>query len=352
MTTRRGTTPASGSELPSRRSTIEDVASEAGVSVATVSRALRGLPNVAVSTRQRISAVADRLQYTPDPAASRLAIGRTQTVTVVVPTLSGWYFSTVVAGAEAVCAEAGYDVLVVGVGSHHDLGRILSESYSLERRTDGLVIVDIPIDPQQVASISGRGVAITTIGYATPGHPSIRIDNVDVGRIAAAHLIDREHQRLGLITGLIEDPLNFSVPRLRRSGFTDELERCGLELDDRFVAHGNFGIDGGREALSALLDLPEPPTAVFSISDEMAFGALMELGRRGLRPGRDIAILGVDDHEFSQVVALTTVRQPVADHGAAATRLLLEAMHRDEHEAGATESEVVAPVELVIRSTT
>jgi len=336
-----------------RRPTIEDVAVAAGVSVATVSRALRDLPNVALSTRQRVTEVAARLHYSPDPAASRLAVGRTQTVTVVVPSLSGWYSSAVVAGVEAVCSEAGYDVLVVGVGNQNDLGRLLGESYHLERRTDGLVVVDIPIEPEQAASISSRGVAITTIGYPTPGHSSIRIDNTHVGRIAAAHLVERGHRRLGLITAMTNGPLKFSAPRLRHTGFVDELTRLGVPFDDELVEPGNFDIEGGQEAMATLLDRADPPTGVFSMSDEMAFGALMEVNRRGLTAGIDVAIVGVDDHEFSQVVSLTTIRQPVADHGAAASRLLLAAMSpatkkpKDE-----SPSEVVEPVRLIVRSTT
>ena len=335
-----------------RRTTIEDVAEAAGVSVATVSRALRNLPNVATSTRQRVADIAQKLGYSADPAASRLAAGRTKTVTVVVPNLAGWYFSHIVDGVEAVCAEAGYDVLVVGVGSRNDLSRILAEVYHLERRTDGLVVIDVPVSAEQAASINDRGVALTTVGYETAGQSSLRIDNAQVGRIAADHLADLGHCRLGVIGGQKDDPLGFEVPTLRFEGFMDALERRNMRFDHGLIEGGNFGVDGGQEAMAALLDRAEPPTAVFALSDEMAFGALMELARRGLVAGRDVSLIGVDDHEFSRVVSLTTVRQPVSDHGAASARLLLDAIqsvvdHRPHHAV-----QLVAPVELVVRSTT
>lgn len=335
-----------------RRATIEDVAARAGVSVATVSRALRGLPNVAASTRERVAAVAEELHYAPDPAASRLAAGRTHTVTVVVPTLCTWYFSTVVAGVEAVCSEAGYDVLVLGVGGRNDLSRLLSEGYHIERRTDGLVIVDVPITPNEAASITSRGVEITTVGRTTPGHPSVQIDDDLVGRLAAEHLADLGHVRFGLIGGAKNDPMNFEVPKLRCNGFFDSLEKRGFPCDRHRVAGGNFDIDGGHHAMLELLDHPEPPTAVFSLSDEMAFGALMALQERGLRAGEDVSIIGVDDHEFSRVVSLTTIRQPVADHGVAAARLLLDATAAQIGGRTSEPVDVVAPIELIVRSTT
>lgn len=344
-----------------KRPTIEDVASEAGVSVATVSRAMRALPNVAIATRHHVVAVAERLGYSADPAASRLAAGTTRTVTMVIPNLSGWYFSTVVAGAETVCAEAGYDVLIVGVGSQKDLSRILSEQYHLERRTDGLVVIDVVVTPDEAESITQRGVALASIGNRTAGHPSVQIDNEMVGRLAADHLIGLGHERFGIIGAQNDNPLSSDVPSLRHCGFVDALASHGLAFDDDLLERGNFGVDGGQEAMAALLNRHEPPTAVFSMSDEMAFGAIMELNHRGLVAGRDVSIIGVDDHEFARVVDLTTIRQSVASHGAEAARLLIDAMQQDEHQiitfdaasaVSADAHEIVAPVELVVRGST
>lgn len=321
------------------------------MSVATVSRALRGLPNVAASTRRRVVEVAAELSYAADPAASRLAAGRTSTVTVVVPSLSGWYFANIVAGVEAVCAEAGYDVLVVGIGSSHDLSRILSKAYHLERRTDGLVVIDIAVSDEAAASISARGVSLTTVGRVTDGVSSLRVDNVQVGRIAADHLADLGHRRLGAIGGEQDEPLGFEVSRLRVAGFADALARRNLSFDPTLVEGGNYSVDGGREAMVALLDRAAPPTAVFALSDEMAFGALMALNERGLSPGRDVSLIGVDDHEFSRVVGLTTIRQSVTDHGSAVARLLLHAMEAIRAGSAPPVTHLVPPVELVVRST-
>ena len=331
-----------------RPARIEDVAQAAGVSVATVSRALRGLPNVAESTRLRVLEVAGSMDYEPDPAAARLAAGRTKTVLVLVPHLASWYFSTVIAGAEAVCNESGYEFLVIGVGTLDESGRLLGDSARIERRADGIVLVNIPATDAQAASLHDRGVALSTIGTRAPGAPSVFIDDVEVGRIGARTLIELGHRRIGLISGLDEDPLNFEVPKRRTAGFEEVILASGLPLDPALVVGGSFGIDGGQEAMSALLDLAEPPTAVFAMSDEMAFGALMELKRRDLRPGVDVSILGVDDHDIARVLALSTIRQDVASQGAAAARGLIAMMTS----LPMSLEPLVSPIELVLRETT
>lgn len=337
-----------------RRPTIEDVATAANVSVATVSRALRGLPNVADSTRQRVADAAVALDYRPDPAASRLAAGKTKTVTVGIPALNGWYFSTVVAGAEAVCNDAGYEFQVVAVGSHSDRDRLLDDRYRLERRTDGLILVDVAPSPDQVAAVAKRGVAITTIGTRVDGCPSVCIDDELVGELAADHLIGLGHRRLGLISGLNDDPMNFVVPMARRDGFDRAAARHAITLSDDAVCNGNFSVEAGQEATAALLDAQTPPSAIFAMSDEMAFGALMELDVRGLVAGRDVSVIGVDDHEFARVVKLTTIRQPIADHGAVAARMLIAAMgavHLDPEAADMPTSHL-ASIELIPRAST
>jgi LacI family repressor for deo operon, udp, cdd, tsx, nupC, and nupG len=332
------------------RARIEDVAAAAGVSVATVSRAVRGLPNVAASTRERVNLVATELGYRPDPVASRLAAGRARTVIVLVPHLSSWYFSNVVAGAEAVCAEAGYDFLILGVGSLDECHRLLNEGHHLERRADGIILVNLPATDAQVRSLGERGVCISSVGYVVDDCPSVRVDDHAVGLLAATHLVELGHRRIGLISGTSEDPMNVEVPRLRHDGFVQGLAAHGITLDPDLVASGSFGIDGGSEAMTALLAVPEAPTAVFAMSDEMAFGALMVLGERGARVGEGISLIGVDDHEFAKVVGLTTIRQKVAEQGAAAARGLLELLERPQGDVHVNIHD--APVELVVRTST
>ena len=310
---------------PSRRdrSTIEDVALAAGVSVATVSRALRGLPNVAESTRVRVQEFAIELNYRADPAASRLATGRAKSVAVAVPMLNGWYFSHVVAGVEAVCAEAGYDTIVIGLGLKGASLALIEGSDALHRRADGLIVVDVALAPDDVAAFRSRGLALVAVGPLLDGVSSVGIDDVAVGEVGTDHLLELGHRRIGLIRGEIDDAFDFIVPHLRQSGYERALERHGLTPDPDLYVDGSFTIQGGYEAAVALLDRDDPPTALFALSDEMAFGAIHAAHDRGLCIPDDLSIVGVDDHDLSAVVGLTTVHQDVDQHGARAARLMI-----------------------------
>lgn len=309
---------------------------------------MRGLPNVAESTRQRIQQVARELNYRADPAASRLATGRAKSVAVAVPMLNGWYFSHVVAGVEAVCAEAGYDTIVIGLGAKGpDLG-FNGGFEALHRRADGLIVVDVALAPDDVAAVRANGLELVSIGPALDGVPSVGIDDVEVGSLAAAHLLDLGHRRIGLIRGEAHDVFEFVVPHLRQQGFEDEHARRGLATDPELFADGSFTVQGGYEAADALLGRPEPPSAIFALSDEMAFGAIHAARDRGLRIPEDLSVVGVDDHDLSAVVGLTTVHQDVDQHGARAARLMIAQLaHRPVEPARHSD-----PVRLVVRHST
>lgn len=326
--------------------TIEDVAAASGVSVATVSRALRGLPNVAPSTRERVREIATQLRYQPDPAAARLASGRSRTVVMAVPVLSSWYFSQVMAGAEAVFSEAGHDLLVFAVDSEQNRSGFLGRAEV--RRASGMILADLRVAPEEVLELGAAGVEVVTIGTEVAGCSTVFIDDEDVGRMAAEHLVGLGHRAIGLLSGQAEDPMNFAVPQRRRAGYQQALAAHGITVRPELEQAGNFSIRGGAEAMRELLALPDPPTAVFAMADEMAFGAIRAVWDSGRRVPRDVSIVGVDDHDLSPVLSLTTVRQNVSEHGAMAARLLLEQLADPSR----GPARIERPVELVVRATT
>jgi LacI family transcriptional regulator, repressor for deo operon, udp, cdd, tsx, nupC, and nupG len=330
----------------SRPNTIEDVAREAGVSVATVSRAMRGLPNVAPSTREHVLAVAARLDYRADPSAARLAAGRTRAVAIAVPMLDSWYFSKVMAGAEAVLSEAGYDLLAFTIDSDERRHRALGGP--LVKRVDGVILVDLRIPHEEATALAAGDVPIVTIGFEIAGASAVMVDDLGIAERAVEHLVALGHRDIALLGGVTDDPLRFTVPELRRAGYRRALRRHGIEHRHRYEAHGNFSVEGGREAMASLLDRDDPPTAVFAMSDEMAFGALREIWDRGLDVPGDVSVVGVDDHDIAAVVGLTTMQQEVASHGAVAARQLLD--HLEQRELAATVR--CAETTLVVRSTT
>jgi LacI family transcriptional regulator, repressor for deo operon, udp, cdd, tsx, nupC, and nupG len=334
--------------MGSRAATIEDVAAVAKVSVATVSRALRGLPNVAAATRARVEKVATELQYRPDPNASRLAAGRTFTVGMAVPILGAWYFSQVIAGAQKELAAAGYDLLLMGVGSGEARRRFVSEWALIQKRVDGLILVDLRLDRTEVSELQQVGAIVAAVGDRYAPFSSVNLDNQAAAAMATRHLINLGHRRIAVIgaqTQLVA--LSFSVPAERRAGYRVALADAGIAHDPALEAGADFTIEGGASAMRRLLALQDPPTAVFAMSDEMAFGALQVARQAGIRVPKELSIIGFDDHDVSAVVGLSTIRQSVTGSGAMAARFVIDTIAENTGPQHAVED-----VELVVRATT
>ncbi len=333
------------SPASSRPATIDDVAAAAGVSVATVSRAMRNLPNVAPSTAERVRQAAQELHYRPTPFASGLAAGRTHTVAIAVPMLASWYFAQVLAGAESALTSAGYDLLVVSLDDEDTRRRVLQGP--LIKRADGVILLDVMLPDDEISGLTDGPLAVVTLGFEVGGFPAVLVDDIEVARLAVSHLLDHGHRDIAVIGGEIENPHHFAVPMARRDGYLRCLTDAGITPRREYERAGGFTIEGGAAAMAELLALDEPPTAVFAMSDEMAAGAMRTLAERGLDVPGDISIVGVDDHEFASVLGLTTVRQPVRDHGTAAVDLLLALLADPAHPPSSRQ----LPVELVVRRT-
>lgn len=300
------------------RVTIEDVAAHSGVSVATVSRAMRGLPNVSPGTRDRVLASIKVLEYRPDPNASRLAAGRSGTVAVAASSIQLWYTAQVVAGVEAVLGAEGLDLLLLTLAD----GTAASIVSGAARRADAIVILDVVPDEFESASLAAMRVPWALVGGRAVGGSSLWIDNEQGARMAVDHLIALGHRRIGLI-GAAQTRVHSPTPDQRRAGYRHAIVAAGIEHDPDLEVNGGFSIEGGGDAMDVLLGLRHPPTAVFAMSDEMAFGAIGVARRRGVRVPEDVAVIGFDDHEVSAVMGLSTVRQDPAGMGAAAARLLI-----------------------------
>jgi LacI family transcriptional regulator, repressor for deo operon, udp, cdd, tsx, nupC, and nupG len=327
--------------------TIEDVARRAKVSVATVSRALRGLPNVAPSTRQRVMAVAAELEYVADPSASRLAGGSGRTVGLVVPMLGQWYYAKLFSGVEAVVAAADHDLLPFTLSGPGGISRFV-ETLPFRKRADGLIIVDAPLAVEDLRRVAASGAPVVTLGLASELAPGLVIDNAAASRLAVGHLTGLGHRRIALIGGLTDDPFHFSVPVDRYRGYRDALQAAGLEVDPSLVVPGNFSLEGGAEAMHVLLAHDDPPSAVFACSDEMAIGAMQVARDAGRRIPEDLSIVGFDDHDVAEYVGLTTIRQDVVGQGEQVASMLLDLLSGG---AGTPERRVL-PTRLVVRRTT
>ena len=329
--------------------TIEDVARAAGVSTATVSRALRGLPHVSPVTRSAITAIALELGYVPSRSASNLATGRTRTIGLVTPYVSRWFFSHAIEAVESVLRAGGYDVLLVLLPPAPARDRVCVDLEQLRQRVDAVCVLTVPLTGTELDGLRSLGFPMVFLGGSVAGSMSVRIDDVEVGRIATDHLISLGHSRIGYLGGDPAEPLNLHTPVDRRAGWRSALRAAGLALDPALDEVGAFTVEGGREGMARLLRLAEPPTAVFAASDEMAFGALRAARELGWDVPGDVSVIGVDGHELGAVLDLTTVAQPVADLGRHAAGLLLAALQGDPPH---TQEHMLLPVTLVVRGST
>ncbi|MCY3651127.1 MAG: LacI family DNA-binding transcriptional regulator [Acidimicrobiaceae bacterium] len=333
--------------MAERRTTISEIAMAAGVSVATVSRALRNFPNVAPETRKKVIEVAAAFDYELHPQASRLASGRTSTVGVVAPLFGTWFPSRALGGINSVLAEAGYDLLISMMSTPEDRHRFLREARSFCRRVDGIVLIDTFASAEGGSASTYFNRPVVAVGERLEGAGSIMVDNRLAARQAVEHLIDLGHERIGLITGPILAELPTPVPEQRRLGYEDALHGAGLSIDPSLAAQGDGLAGGGALALSALIDRPDPPTAVFCMTDEMAFGALEAARNAGLSVPGDLSVIGFDDHDLSAALGLTTMCLSVSEMGVRAAEQVLALIDVLE-----PPSDITWDVPLVIRATT
>jgi LacI family repressor for deo operon, udp, cdd, tsx, nupC, and nupG len=328
-------------------SSIEDVAKLAGVSIATVSRSLRGLPDVATATRDRVLAAARELNYVASPFAARLASGRAATVGVVVPFVHRWYFAEVLGAVENVLHRAGFDLLLYNLGDREGRERFF-DLMPVRKRVDAIVFASLVLTDAEADALDNLNVPVGMVGVDRPGWHSTRIDDEEAARSAVRHLVELGHRRIALIGGDTNDPMRFTAPHHRRVGYLDALRDARIGYDPDLEILGYFTVDGGEAATKILLDRPERPTALFAESDEMAYGAIRAIRRAGLRVPWDVAVVGFDDHASAELLDLSTVRQPVVEQAEDLTARLLATITAPDAEPLAR----VLPTELVVRGST
>jgi DNA-binding LacI/PurR family transcriptional regulator len=328
---------------------LADVARRAGVSLSTASRALNSAYGVAAATRTRVLAAASELDFVVSPDASRLARGTTGRVAVVVPHIERWFFGQMVSGIERVLSDADLDIMLYHVDDAADRRDFLAR-LPARRKVDAVVVVAFPVDDDDRKRLELIGAKIVAAGGQSAAYPYVCIDDYEAGRLAMDHLISLGHRRIAMIGGTDPDQPNWPAVPGRTRAYETALRELGIHPDPALTRVVDWGPLNAAQAMADILDsAAEPPTAVFTHSDELAFGALRTLRRRGLRVPEDVSVVGIDDHPMAEVLELTTVAQNVREQGATAGRLVLDALRHTE---AGPEAGVVAPVSLVARSST
>ncbi|HEY3534137.1 MAG TPA: LacI family DNA-binding transcriptional regulator [Pedococcus sp.] len=329
-------------------STISDVARAAGVSVATVSRALRGLDRVSPRTRERVLRAADDLHYVASPAATSLVSGRTRGVAVIVPYFNRWFFATVVSGIEKALREHGHHVLLCDLEGHTFDTRLPITQGMLWKRVDGAIILNIPPEPAERALVDRLGIPVVTVGNRERGWPSVRIDDRLAMAMATRHAIDLGHRAIAYAGMVPLSVTHLRTPQDRRDAFMEVLADHAISCPHEWFVESDWTAQGAAEDFHRLLSCGPRPTCVVAASDEMAFGVLHAARRLGIDVPGELSVIGIDDHVLSEIFDLTTVRQDVEAQGRRAGELLLEALASGE----LPDADEVLGVELVTRGST
>jgi LacI family transcriptional regulator len=306
---------------PPARPTLALIASEAGVSQATVSKVLNGRTDVAAATRER---VADLLRTHNYLAPGGRRARRSGLVDLVIGGLDSPWAVEILRGVEAECAERGAGT-VVSLVRDDDARPPSWTSLTTMHDSDGVILVTSRMTSQQREQLERAGVALVVIDpvdLPDTDLASVGATNWAGGLSATEHLISLGHRRIGMIGG----PREMLCTQARIDGYRAALERAGIEFDRRLVRYGDFRHEGGFVASRELLDLEERPTAIFAGSDQQAMGAYEAARQADLQVPRDLSVVGFDDLPLCQWLSppLTTVRQPLEEMGRLAARALFQ----------------------------
>ena len=320
----------------------------AGVSVATVSRALRGLDRVSPETRSRVLQVAEDLHYVASPTATSLASGRTRVVAVVAPFLTRWFFATLVSAIEKSLRARSHHVILFDLEDDSYDQRLPLSQNMLWKRVDGVITLNVPMTPDEVDLDERLGLPLVAIGSPVPGRACVRIDDRAAMRTAVEHLVTLGHRRIGYIGAVPKNVAHIQTPQDRLEAFLEAVGELGLTCDDAWILGSDWTASAAARDSAVLLRREDRPTAIVAASDEMAIGVRESARRLGIRVPEELSIIGIDDYVLSEVLGLSTVRQDVAGLGHAAADLLLRALLEGEEPT----DELVLPTSLVVREST
>lgn len=333
---------------------IEEVAKLAGVSTATVSRALSGKAHVSAKAQDKVERAAAELGYVASSSAYGMATGKTRTIGVVVPFVDRWFFSAVLESAETKMRQHGYDLTLYNISGGEEQRKRIFDEFLLRKRVDAVFTCAIKFGEAELKNLNRTKKPILGIGGTVSGARTISIDDVAAAALATDHLIALGHSKIAMIGGHPASEMEFQQPNMRRRGYDQALERAGIEPNGAWYLPADFTIKGGYHAAKQLLGDPRGvPTAIFCASDEMGFGTIMAAKDLGLRVPEDVSVIGIDNHDMSEFFGLSTIAQNVRELTEHAVDRLIKIIEgfKDGDAINIEENEEW-PVELIVRATT
>jgi LacI family transcriptional regulator len=324
--------------------TLEMVAKEAGVSMATVSRIINGTAKVSAERKHAVEAAIAKLNFRPNAAARGLALGKSSTIGVITQAIDSPFYGEGLRGIEDYLQQRGYAALFMsGNWNEEDEARCMSEL--LSRRVDGIIIFSGRLQDRELASYA-KQVPLVVSGRSlnAPNIFSLPVDDERGAMLATRHLIELGHRRIAFIAGILDHP--DATERLK--GYRRALADAGIAHDPKLVVPGDFHEEGGVDATMRLLSSGTKFTAMFCVNDQTAYGACLGLYRSGLSVPRDVSVVGFDDLHAStyRVPPLTTVRQSIRVLGESSGAAMLQLLQNQRPNIS------LPPVELIVREST
>ncbi|MBB3062031.1 LacI family DNA-binding transcriptional regulator [Microbulbifer rhizosphaerae] len=325
-------------------SNIREVSRVAGVSIATVSRALSHPEKVSKEALAKVNAAIEKVKYRPNMMARNFRAVRAYSIVVLVPNISNLFFATVIRGIEDAAQQKGYSVLLGdtrdSIARERDYTKLVET-----RQADGILQLR-PHVPGESLEPEADIPMVSTCGCEDTPYPSVRIDNAGAAGEIVQYLIGQGHRRIGVLAGLRDNP--HSRDRLR--GYREALHKADIPYDPDLLVNGDFTMGSGLMAASHFARMKNRPTAIFSMNDEMAIGCIQGLKSAGIRVPEDMSITGFDDIEFARYSdpPLTTVAQPAEELGRIGFNTLLELIEGQELQ----QTETVLPYEFIVRKST
>ena len=333
-------------------SNIREVARLAEVSVATVSRTLQQPDLVSLKTRNKVLAAVKAAGYKPNLMAVRFRSGKTHNLVVLVPTVANVFFARVISGMQEAAHENQYALLLGNTLGDDEMEAAYAKMVQTSQ-ADGLIQLRAhnPFSAAEPAESNDEAPALLPMVNACEvldriACPTVLLDNRAAASAMTEHLLQLGHKRIAMIKGPARSPLT----RDRVAGYRDALDAAGVTFDESLLYPGDFTLQSGHKAATELLNLPNPPTAMFCENDEMAIGAIQGIKQKGFAVPGDISVAGFDDISFAAFSdpPLTTIAQPAEEFGSTAVSLLIDLIEGRLGKA----PKVILPFDLIQRAST
>ncbi len=327
-------------------STINEVAKHAGVSITTVSYVITGKRFVSDELKARVHQAMKDTGYRPNTLARSLRLGKTDTIGLVIPDSSNLFFAEISRHVEDVGYQNQYTVFLCNSDDNPE-----KQSKYLDvliaKQVDGIVFISVTNDKADLAKLNSANIPFVNVDRDEPDSnvDVVLVDNFYGGQLATNKLISLGHKKIACITG----PSSVNPSADRYQGYLHALVENKIPLHPEYVKNGDFRFKSGEVAMDGLLNLPDPPTAVFVCNDMMAIGAIRSINKHGYAVPKDISLIGFDDSPIAEVItpALTTIAQPIDQIAQRAMQLLFKRMQGDTSD---FPLRVILPTELIERN--